>query len=497
MSAPRDITKEMKVETHSEQFIGQLLQATKEQHYPFIKSRHHFSPEIRYPLPSCQIHHSAYTSQKVPKFPYSISRNSAEWLRIHNLDIHGPTRNRSIRLMILSGEIYRYIDKAPKYRGVHVNSRLDITSKCVHHSEIFHNYFYVNLYPKRKVSYHNDDFVGGMGRSVLANYFCLEHDFNASNALVEISEGLPYFVNIDRGHTFWPISHQFIAIGPKKIVGYQPTKNNITIVPDPNDSFLVVKDKVISYLGELSFDEYDELPLLKDFLPCNWIFMTDGFKTYATWLSKNVSFNNEKHFSSLKLLVAPEIMQFLAHYHLDNQEDKTALQELLVKRTAGLKDACKKSEKFHTYFALNYSKAITTILYETHQFFYDNKHYLPTDKRAWRVIWLLLTNIILDNSAALLKELQLPQLTEVERNDLLTFANHCEYKLVHALPKVISFYDQQYMMHHALTSRRKLKELESSPLQNNHTLFATSYKSKEVIIPKKDVRMFAYLHPNK
>lgn len=480
--------------TSEKELVALLLKETKIGKSPFIKPRENFSAEKKYELNDEQQHHRVNVCNKNPKQSSSEQRNKNDWLIISNDTVIPKTKNRHDVLNVLLGEIHRFElgDKtSPKYRILEEkDGNTSVVSKKVKDTVAFYDY-YENVIRKKNNDMqpsNSNDFIEGALRSALVRWFFQESDGNADNFHV-ISENIgnvitTRMVSLDYDRSLWTVLNKFhTEQGGDKVVadlprGYiqksNPTISDLKFYKENRDkgqglfvvpiltadgqptSFYFVPGEKSNYMGTLALNDFISFPNIGYQLPKLWIFNQSDYSCYFKILNSESSAQIEKYFSALKIIITPLMKKYLIEYHLDNQEDKAEVDRLISRRLADFSDILKTCDGFKTYIKHYMIDLVLIILYEQHEFFFENKHYLPKNQESWESIWETLSNATMARFHDLFITLGMKYYSIQEVIYLRKFSSNCDKAPEKILPTMVTLYENHSMKYPALCIKQKL-----------------------------------------
>lgn len=225
----------------------------------------------------------------------------------------------------------------------------------------------------------------GIGRVVFCKYLYQDNDFNSYNALIDKNN---YFIGLDAETCFWTVTEKY-HYGPN----YKPS--NVKVIAHNNSPFSVsttttsagkpiylIHDKTRDFVGDLHKEDYETLPAIKHFYPCNWFFLAPELRHYTNALANNPRFLNEKYFATLKSLVTTCMKQLLIDLHIEDEKDQRDAHQLISSQLLKLTEIGKQSAAFTQYVQSNRMTAMQVVLYEISRFFNDINAYVLADSTA-------------------------------------------------------------------------------------------------------------------
>jgi hypothetical protein len=328
------------------------------------------------------------------------TRNYTEWYKIKQLYVKDIHKIRHNKISIFAGEVFRLIDinESPKYRVLTEEKTNCIISKGLLNPTSLYDYLVKHDY---SFTYHE-----GIGRQFFLKYFLQESDMRFDNFYIsKINSRSQYLYAIDHEFCFAPYTFQFY--GQKD--GVKPT---------------------------LSLRDYNNLPFVRDYIVHNYDF--GNLPRYSAFLETHPLFNNEKHFTALKILLSRSLIMAMQKWHIENPIDSLEICAQLKIRFQMLAMVLNGSTPFIRYLRNYKYEAFKAILFEWHTFQKDNRHYEPIPLISF-----------IPKFSKLLKNLGLHPLTKTECSALTKVVFKLQEEDEDVLRQIGVFYSKQGMRAYA------------------------------------------------
>lgn len=447
---------------------------------PFEKERDHFIAEEKMAeLPYHDDTHAVTKLQKKHRRSVSPTRNDTHWYKISNRTIKPESKNWLYEMCVFSGELSRFDvgSLQPKYRIVKDSAGDSaLISKELKDAEEFMTFLEKLEKPGHGLVFDKSHLLEGTGRVVVSEWFKQQDDLHFGNLYKVEKNGYAVLVSIDPDRSFWALTSQAHDISSTTV----PVAKELGYNLDGHDGkalfldFTLVQGMAQHEIGSVSYKDYDSLPEVKYLLSTRWQFNQKCMLEYSRALARDELFNNEKHLTLLKLMTSTSIRGFILRYHFPDRSSviHKFISELLINDFHQIINIYNHSEAFKNYVNKNHMGALCAILYESNQFFKDNKHYLPRDNAEWLAQWEVLSESIITTLC----------IDSGDVNKLRKDAMDIEINPIAILPKLVAFYTEQLMMQRADECQLKKDALLAAAFQEKLTLRSHSPRFFAAII---------------
>jgi len=464
-------------------------------HQKFTKSLDKFIKKHDVRLDDKSENHAAMLYTKIPKFEISKNihqsgkRNTNQWYGIESKRI--KNHEKLFPLMIFFGETARFIggNFQPKYR-------YDLKNKILFSKGVEN--------PVKYLKFVRDSLenciIEGMGINCLIHYLFKQDDLNAGNCLVNEKE--KYFVAIDYDHCSPAITRKYLAIDERedinfKCITYKIGDQNkkvkihsicgMDFVVDDEDRLLAP-----TFMGEMTVEDFDNLPFCRDQLATTWIFMNmfciiesaeneNAYSTKVMWdfIPRAFQFISEKYFAALISYLSEPFILNLADIHIqdsaDNLEMKTDIKNIFDKKLEDMllhsqgsigKYFPKKSESFKEFLDEYKDNMIKAVIYHLHRFFIDNNKYQGD--------WSRISSEVIQRYAGLWNKIYNKPLEKNVIDELHRYAREVKQHDLDALRMAKTFFANARMHTLAKQIDNEMSRLSNNPL----SIFYTSQSSE-------------------
>lgn len=428
--------------------------------YPFFKRRTHFmAAEKGFNSPDGASYRKVKLIQKKFKKESSEERNNTTWYRLDSDLVLSETKYELHEFVMAAGEIMRFDTlESPKYRLAEGDDgQQNVISKKLERCEEFFEYFKDVIEPKIEHTlvsrdpvvwhseYKGNDFYEGFARAAFYRWLYAEDDFHDGNGYFTFQHGQYYFVPIDFDHLFFPLVvrlHKHSEF--KKFTAYPSNVKSAKFVrrDTPKGKYDFFEEKA-EWMGEQTVKDFDQMPLLEDQVPRNWVFLSEGVPAYSRKVREQKAYQNEHHFSALKACLTYRLKELFVDVHVSVPKNNQALKLFLRIRFQRQWEICKASQPFKTYLKEYRISAIKLVFHEIAEFLRTNRHYLEgkgalQEKCRWLETALKETPIFLN-------AVGVEPISEKEMAELQSYLRECANETEFSLEVAQAAYEKQLM----------------------------------------------------